>query len=300
VHLKVVTLASIRRALARTYRDMLKGQTLQAAAALSYYSILSVFPALILLSAVMAYIPLPDLFEDVLVAMGRVVPPGTMPMVNAVLTEILGKNSRAWLSLGTLGTLWVVSSAFDEMIAALDAAYDVNDERASWKTRLLALGLAAITGVSLMCMIATLIVGPRACAWLAGKLPLFALFVSSWPYLHWIVAIGFTVFAVQMIYLLAPNLKQSFSATLPGALFAVACWMGLSHLLGIYFKYFGNYNRIYGTLGAVMALMTWLYWVYFILLAGGELNAELAKERQASHLPASGGPPKRRSTDLAA
>ena len=280
---------------------MLKGQTLQAAAALSYYSILSVFPALILLSALMAYIPLPDLFEDVLVAMGRVVPPGTMPMVNAVLTEILGKNSRTWLSLGTLGTLWVVSSAFDEMIEALDAAYDVNDERAFWKTRLLALGLAAITGVSLICTMATLILGPRACAWFAGKSSLFAVFVSSWPYLHWVVAIGFTVFAVQMIYLLAPNVKQRFLATLPGALLAVACWMGVSQLLGIYFKYFGNYNRIYGTLGAVMALMTWLYWVYFILLAGGELNTELAKERQASRLSASGSSPKKeRSTDLAA
>jgi membrane protein len=78
-----------------------------------------------------------------------------------------------------------------------------------------------------------------------------------------------------MVYFLAPNVKQRFMATLPGAVLSVGCWMGLSYLLGIYFRYFESYNRIYGTLGGVMALMTWLYWAYFILLAGGRLNAEL-------------------------
>jgi membrane protein len=57
--------------------------------------------------------------------------------------------------------------------------------------------------------------------------------------------------------------------------------MGLSYLLGVYFRYFENYNRTYGTLGGMMALMTWLYWAYFILLVGGELNAQLAKERNS-------------------
>jgi membrane protein len=72
--------------------------------------------------------------------------------------------------------------------------------------------------------------------------------------------------------------------TLPGAVLSVLCWIGLTHLLGIYFHYFANYNRTYGTLGGVMALMTWLYWAYFILLVGCELNAELAKERNASQV----------------
>ena len=83
------------------------------------------------------------------------------------------------------------------------------------------------------------------------------------------------------IYFLAPNVKQSFRATLPGAVLSTVCWIGLSHLLGIYFRYFGNYNRTYGTLGGVMALMTWLYWAYFILLVGGALNAELIKSKNA-------------------
>ena len=290
-----------KRAVARTYHDVLKNQTLQAAAALSYYSILSIFPALILLSAVMAYIPLPNFFQDVLVAMGRVAPPGAMPVVYAVLNDILGANSRAWLSLGTLGTLWVVSSAFDEIIEALDAAYDVVDQRPIWKTRLLAVGLAAATGFFLICGIAAMIVGPRVGNWLAVKLSLSQVFILLWPYIHWTMAVCFAILAVETIYFLAPNVKQRFLATLPGAILSVVCWIGLSYLLGIYFRYFGNYNRTYGTLAGVMALMTWLYWAYFILLAGGELNAELAKELQPGSLSPKDAPlPSRHGASQAA
>jgi len=71
--------------------------------------------------------------------------------------------------------------------------------------------------------------------------------------------------------------KQRFVATLPGAILAVACWLGLSYLLGIYFRHFANFNKTYGTLGAAIGLMTWLYWTGFAMLVGAELNAELAK-----------------------
>jgi membrane protein len=294
-----VTFENTRRALAGTYHDVLKNQTFQAAAALSYYSILCIFPALIVLSAVMSYIPLPNFFQDALIAVGRVVPPGTMPMVDAVLRDILGATSGAWLSLGTLGTLWVVSSAFVEVIEALDAAYEVDDDRPFWKIRLLALGLAAVTAALLMCAIATIIVSPRVGDWLATRMSLAGAFALLWPYIHWTIAVAFTLLAVETIYFLAPKVRQRFLATLPGAALSVVCWIGLSVLLRIYFRYFGNYNRTYGTLAGVMALMTWLYWAYFILLAGGELNAELAKARNSFRL-STGNNPTRNMRDTGA
>jgi membrane protein len=100
--------------------------------------------------------------------------------------------------------------------------------------------------------------------------------------IHKTLAIAFTIVAVQTVYFLAPNVKQRLRATLPGAILSVVCWMGLSLLLGIYFRHFANYNRIYGTLGGLMALMTWLYWAYFIFVVGGQLNAELEKENRAT------------------
>jgi membrane protein len=295
-----MTFGNAKKAIACSLHDLLKNRTLQAAAALSYYSILSIFPALILLSAVMAYVPLPNFFADALVAMSRVVPLGTMPMVNSVLLGILGADLRAWLSLGTVATLWVVSSAFDEMIDALDNAYDVTDHRPIWKTRLLAVGLAIITGLLLICAIAVMVVGPKAGQWLASRMFLSGFFVSLWPFIHLTIAIGFTLLGVQTIYFPAPRVKQRFLATLPGAVLSVVCWIGLSYLLGIYFRYFENFNRIYGALGGMMALMTWLYWGYFIFLAGGELNAELAKAGRHEQLLQTNATPNAPGRDRAA
>ena len=65
---------------------------------------------------------------------------------------------------------------------------------------------------------------------------------------------------MEALYFLAPNAKQRFLATLPGAILAVGCWIGLSYLLGVYFRHFANFNKTYGTLGAAIALMVWLYW----------------------------------------
>jgi membrane protein len=284
MHLRGVTFAGTIRSARSAGHHLLKNRTFEAAAALSYYSILCVFPALIFLSAVMAYMPLPDFFADVLVGMSHVLPAGSMPVIYSVLGDVLGKNSSAWLSLGTLGTIWVVSAAFDEMIDALDTAYDVIDRRPFWQTRLLAVGLAAAAGVLLTAAIATMVIGPRLGDWLAIRLSLSTVFVAFWPFLHWSIAVSFTVLAAATIYFLAPNVKQPFRATLPGAMLSTACWIGLSYLLGIYFRFFENYNRTYGTLGGVVALMTWLYWAYFILLAGGEWNSELLKEQDSERL----------------
>ncbi len=279
-----MTTGGFKRALANTYHDLANHHTLQVAAALSYYFILSIFPGLILLSTVLGSIPLPDLFGSVLVTMARLLPPDTMRIVYSVLADVLSGHRRAWLSFGMLGTLWVASAAFDATIEALDIAYDVRESRPFWKTRLLALGLAGISGGLLVIALVVMIVGPRFGQWLASRINLSELFVLLWPSIHWIIAIGFTVLAVEAVYFLGPNVKQRFLATLPGAILSVTCWIGLSYLLGVYFRHFANYNRTYGTLGGFIALMTWFYWTSFALLVGAELNAELAKESRKGQL----------------
>ena len=102
----------------------------------------------------------------------------------------------------------------------------------------------------------------------------------------------FTIIAVEALYFLAPNVKQRFWATLPGAVVAVGCWIALSYLLGVYFRHFANFNKTYGTLGAAIAFMVWLYWTGFAMLVGAEWNIELEKISrkgpvQEKHKPAS-------------
>ena len=271
-------IAGIKQAFRSAYRDILRHHTLQVAAALSYYFVLSVFPGLIFLSAVIGWMHDQHLFGSVLALMTRLFPPDTMHVVYSVLQDVLSNHRGTLLSFGMIGTIWVASTGFNAMIEALDIAYDAPDNRPYWKTRLLAIGLAAICGSLLLIALAVMIVGPRFGEWIAAHLGLSSAFAVVWPALRWTIAISFTVLAVELLYFLAPNVKQRFGASLPGAIFAVVAWNGLSLLLSLYFRHFANFNRTYGTLGGMIALMTWLYWASFVLLVGAEISAELAKQ----------------------
>src|SRR5438270_844206 len=272
-----MTFRGLRSALFRTYDDINKNHTLQMAAALSYYFVMSLFPGLIFLSACVAFLPVNDLFNQAVGLLGRFVPADSMGIVRKVLSDVITPNRGAFLSFGILGTLWAASGGVSACMEALNIAYDVEEERPFWKTRPLAVGLTLLIGILLLVALAVMIVGPRFGEWLSAKLHMSTLFALAWPYIHWTVSVGFAILAVEFLYYLAPNVKQRFWATLPGAVLSVACWIGLSYLLGIYFRSFANFNKTYGTLGAAVALMVWLYWTGFAMLVGAELNAELAK-----------------------
>jgi membrane protein len=290
----------IKNALIGTYGNVVRNHTLQMAAALAYYFVLSLFPALILLSAVVAYLPVPDLFNQALALLARFLPADAMGLVQRVLADVISPNKGTFLSLGILGTLWAASGGFAAMIEALNIAYDVRDDRPFWKTRPLAVGLAFLTGALLLIALSVMVVGPRFGQWLAGRVHLSGLFVLLWPFIHWTIAIGFTILAVEALYFLAPNVKQRLRATLPGAVVSVACWITLSYLLGLYFRHFGNFNKTYGTLGAAVALMVWLYWTGFAMLVGAELNEELAKISKQGKLQQKHEPPSITKIDFAA
>ena len=216
---------------------------MQVAAALSYYSILSIFPGLIFLSAVLGLLLLGNMFNQLLTFLSQLLPADTMRIVQSVLHQVLSSHRRTWLSFGMLGIIWTASSGFAALIEALDIAYDAAEDRPYWHLRLLSIGLAAIAGALLLVELTVMIVGPRFGDWMAAHLGLSRVFAMIWPVLRWTIAISFTVLAVELIYFLAPNIKQRFGATLPGAVFAVTVWNGLSYLLGIYFGHFANLNR---------------------------------------------------------
>src|SRR3989442_316427 len=292
--------ANVKHALVRTYADLLQSRALQMAAALSYYFVLSLFPALIFLSAVVAYLPVPDLFNQALALMAQFLPADSMGLVRRVVADVISPNKGTFLSFGILGSLWAASGGFAAAIEALNIAYEVKEDRPFWKTRPLALGLAFMTGALLLVALSVMIVGPRFGEWLAARVHLSGLFVLLWPYIHWTIAVGFTILAVEALYFLAPNVKQRFLATLPGAVLAVGCWIGLSYLLGIYFRHFANFNKTYGPLGAAIALMGWLYWTGFAMLGGAELNAALARTSSEGKLKQKQDPPAITKIDLAA
>lgn len=205
-------------------------------------------------------------------------PHDSIGLVKAVLRQVITPYRGKFLSFGILGTIWAASGGFSSMMEALNIAYDVPENRPFWKTRPLAIGLTFLIGILLVIALALMLVGPNFGGWLAAKIGLGSVFVAVWPYMRWSIAIVFTVLAIELIYFLAPNVRQRFKRTLPGAVVAVGCWLVLSWALGLYFQHFTKLNKTYGTLAAAIALMVWLYWTAFAILLGGEINANLLHE----------------------
>ena len=273
------------RAIHSAADDFTKNLGMALAAGLSYYFALSLFPLLISLACIVPYLPIPNLWDKLLWSMSRIVPAEAMGLVQKVVTDVLAQTHPKLLSVGILGTIYAATGGFSSMIEALNVAYDVPETRPWWRTRTLAFGLTFMIGAFFVIALAFMVVGPQFGGWIAAKIDMGALFASVWNYLRWGVAVAFTVLGIEMLYFLAPNVKQRFWATLPGATLAVTAWLAASYGLGIYFQKFANFNKTYGTLGAVVALFTWLYWTNIFILFGAELNSELRKAVGKKPLP---------------
>jgi membrane protein len=270
---------SIRKAARTTYHDVVQKQMLEVSAGLSYSFILSLFPMLILAAAIVSCIPIPNLFDRLVSAIATVVPEQGMGMVRSVLKDVLGARRGGLMTVGIVGTLWSASGGFVGLIRALNVAYEVPETRPMWRRRLLALQLAFGTGLLLAVGAMAMFVGPQFGAWIASKIGAGQLFAQVWPLLRWIISVVFIILAIELIFFWAPNVKQRFLASLPGAIISVIFWISVSYLLGLYFQHFAHFNRTYGTLGAVIGLMVWLYWSWFIILLGADVNAQLLKSQ---------------------
>jgi membrane protein len=271
------------------WRDVMNNHTMTMAAGLSYYFVLSLFPLLILAAALLAYLPSPNLFEAILTTLAHVVPQESMGLVRQVVGTVVKPHSGL-LTFGILGTLWTASGGFAALIEALNVAYDVPETRPIWKTRLLALGLMFVIGILFVAAFGLLLLGPKIAQWL-GHMTGTDELIRLWPYLKWGVSVACTVVGVELLFFWAPNVKQRFWATLPGAVIAVAFFIGSSYGLSVYFQNYAHYNKTYGTLGAAMGLMVWLYYSWFAILVGAEVNSELVKISRGGTLELKQKPP---------
>jgi membrane protein len=273
-------LGQCRRVIVNVVRDLWEGHIFSFAAALSYYFLLALFPALIAVATFVGYLPIPHLFNTIVGAMAYMVPSQSMGLVRRIVSDVTSSNHAALLSFGLLGALWTCSSAFATMIEALNVAYAVPETRPVWKTRLLAFELTFLIGLLVAVAFAFLVVGPNFGKFLAAHLGLSRAFAVFWPVMQHVLAAILMVLAVEGLYFMGPNLKHSFSSSLPGAVFAVVGWIVLSDGLSFYFQKFEHLNQTYGVLGGGIALLVWLYWSGFIILVGAQVNAELVKLRR--------------------
>ncbi len=293
-------LSEFKRAIVKAVLDVDRHHLLAFSGNLAYYFFMSLFPLLIFLASALAYIPLPHLFDQIMIMLSYVVPSDSMILVKKVLGDIMATRNTGFLSIGILGTIWAASGGFSAMIEALNVAYDVREGRPFWKTRSLAIGLTFMIGALSLAMLTTMTMGPRLGGWVADKIHLDPVFIATWFYFRWVLTACFAILGVEVLYYLAPNVEQrNFLKTIPGAVIAVALWVAASYALGLYLQHFAQLSKSYGSLGAVAGLMLWFYISSAAILIGAELNAELIKAAR-ERLPVKEPAPKKEAPGLAA
>jgi membrane protein len=270
-----------KRVLRLTYAGVKSKHTSQLAAGLSYYFILSLFPLLISFAAALALVPLPHLFDQILILMAKFIPSDSMGLVRGVLRDVVVRHGGSLLSVGILLTMWAASGGVAALIDAVNVAYDLPEKRSFIHRRALAIGLMFGVGALAISALALMVVGPGFGTWVARKVGLGAVFVAMWPYLRWVLSIVCAILSIELIYVFAPSSRQPFGSTLPGAVMALITWLVLSSALGVYLRQFSHLNKTYGTLAAAIALLLWLYWTAFAILVGAQFNAEALRAEQA-------------------
>lgn len=277
---------TVKRSLITIYNDVYDEHLFVFAAGLSYYFVLSLFPLLVSMASLLGYVPIPHLFEGFLGLMARLVPGDGMTLVRTIVSDVSHKHTHL-LTLGLVFTIWTTSSGFAAIIDGLDLVYRVRETRPVWKTRPLALGLTLVAGSLLVVAVGLMVEGTSLGAWFTGEFDLNPAVLAVWRSVRWGIAAAFAVLAIELVYHFGPNLKQRFRDSLTGAIVAVAAWIGLSYLLGLYFRHFESLDKTYGPLGAAIGLYVWFYLSGFAILLGGEINFLLAELRHPRILKSS-------------
>ena len=280
-----------RSALKRTISEFSADNLTDYAAALTYYGIVALFPALIALVSILGLVG-QSATKPLLDNLGGFAPgPAHQILQNALdgLTQSRG-GAGILLVVGLGGALWSASGYIGAFIRASNIIWDVEEGRPIWRTLPLRL-VITVTMIVLLAIsaIAVVVTGPLADR--VGKLlGVGSTFVTVWDVAKWPVLVVVVSFMFSILYYASPNVRQpGFRWVTPGGVLAVISWIVVSVAFGIYVANFGSYNKTYGSLGAIIIFLVWLWLSNVAILLGAELNAELERGRQIE----AGQPPDR-------
>lgn len=258
----------------KTFQNFIADDMPTYAAALSYRALFSLFPFLLFLIAMLSFLNLGEFFTWLREQAALVLPSTAQEMIDPVITDLQsGKNSI--FSVAIVVAIWVASNGIRSLMNAMNKAYNVEESRPGWK--LYSLSVLYTIGIAIVLLVAAalMIVGPQWVEWLGSWVGLGDLVVTLWALLRWPVAIVLLMLVVAILYYLMPDVEQKFRFITPGSVIAVIIWISASLGFGFYVSNFGNYDAMYGGIGAMIVLLLFFYISSAVLLLGAELNATI-------------------------
>ena len=268
--------------LKRTVSEFREDNLTDWAAALTYYGILSLFPALLVLLSILGLIgtsatqPLLDNLADV-------APGPAQEILTSAIQNLQASQGAAGILfiIGLAAAIWSASGYVAAFTRASNAIYDVDEGRPIWKT----LPLRVVLTVALVVLLAVCAVAVVVTGGLADKagelLGAGDTLVTVWDIAKWPVLLVLVSFMFAILYWAAPNVKQpGFRWITPGGILAVLVWIIASVGFAFYVANFGSYNKTYGAVGGVIIFLVWLWISNIAVLLGAEFNAELQRGKQ--------------------
>ena len=246
------------------------------AASAGYFIVLSVFPLLVLLLALLRYTGLQvDTLSDFL---GKFLPNALIPSAKRLITSAYRNTSGTVVSLSAFTGLWSASRGVHCLLNGLNAIYKAPETRGYVRTRLLSVFYTFLFIVLLLATLLLNVFGATLLEHLHLKNITVLQFLWDLVNQRFILMMLLQTGLFSAMYMALPNRKSSFRAALPGALLASAGWLIFSGLFSIYVQHFSAYANIFGSVYMVALSMLWLYFCLSIVFCGGALNYYLATE----------------------
>ena len=270
--------------LKRTFTEFKEDNLTDWAAALTYYAVLSMFPALIALLSIVGLVADPATVSRVITeTISEIGPATAAETFSGPIEDITKSQSAAGLGLiiGLAGALWTASGYVGAFMRASNAIFEIEEGRPFWKLRPLQILVTLILVLMLaLVFIGLLVSGPLAEA-LGSAVGVGDAAVTAFQYGKWPVLVIVVMIMLAILYYTAPNAKlPGFKWLSPGSIVAVLVWILASVAFAFYVANFGSYNKTYGTLGGVVSFLVWMWITNLAVLFGAELNAELERSRE--------------------
>lgn len=262
------------------YKRFLNDDVPALGAQVTYYLVLSFFPFLIFLLAVLSYTPFTG--SDILGGFSRLLPNAAYNLLEEIINQASGAKSKTLLSFSMLATIWAASNGISAFIRGINKAYDQKESRSFWRIKAMSIIFTLAIAIVLVFSFFMLVLGEMLWRFAFNYFELSGAFRNGWNIIRHLIPL-FTMFIVFVAaYMYIPNRSMTFKETIPGALFSTFGLILISLIFSYCVNNFGLYTNTYGSIAGIIILLIWLYWSSIIIILGGEINATIRYNRKDS------------------
>jgi membrane protein len=268
----------------KTAREFTRDGCTDLAAALTYYGVLSIFPAMIALFSLLGVVGQGTRSVPKVLGVLRDLGAGSIAHdLEPTLNQIADSSATAGLALvlGLVTALWSASGYVGSFGRAMNRIYEIREGRPFWKLRPLLLFVTLVAIVLAALILLALVLTGGAARAVGDAIGLGSTAVTVWGIAKWPVMLAAAMFVVAVLYYATPNVQQpKFRWISVGAVVAILVWVVASAVFGVYVANFSSYNKTYGTLAGAVVFLLWLWLTNLALLFGAELDSELERSRE--------------------